>query len=66
MKEAKSVSLSNLVPLVLNFTHRINEFSFGELYPNLVNPLDDSIEISYSRKNIYSTKLHELYLTLSF
>ncbi|KAI7907957.1 endoplasmic reticulum vesicle transporter-domain-containing protein [Cokeromyces recurvatus] len=31
---------------LLNFTHRIDEFSFGQLYPNLVNPLDDSIEIS--------------------
>ncbi|KAI8575601.1 hypothetical protein K450DRAFT_261130 [Umbelopsis ramanniana AG] len=33
---------------VLNFTHRINEFSFGKLYPNLINPLDDSIETTDS------------------
>ncbi|KAH8547921.1 endoplasmic reticulum vesicle transporter-domain-containing protein [Umbelopsis sp. PMI_123] len=33
---------------VLNFTHRIDEFSFGKLYPNLVNPLDDSFEMSES------------------
>ncbi|KAI8084769.1 endoplasmic reticulum vesicle transporter-domain-containing protein [Halteromyces radiatus] len=33
---------------VLNFTHRIDEFSFGEFYPNLVNPLDNSVEISDS------------------
>jgi hypothetical protein len=36
--------------IVLNFTHRIDEFSFGELYPSLINPLDDSIEIAESRK----------------
>lgn len=35
--------------IVLNFTHRIDEFSFGQLYPNLINPLDNSIEISETR-----------------
>ncbi|CAG8614207.1 11369_t:CDS:10 [Paraglomus occultum] len=30
----------------INFTHRIDEFSFGTLYPKLVNPLDDSVEIT--------------------
>ncbi|CAJ0753317.1 22427_t:CDS:2, partial [Entrophospora sp. SA101] len=30
----------------LNFSHRIDEFSFGTHYPLLVNPLDNSIEIS--------------------
>ncbi|KAJ2956324.1 hypothetical protein NQZ79_g7812 [Umbelopsis isabellina] len=38
---------------VLNFTHRIDEFSFGELYPSLINPLDDSIEISESHFEIF-------------
>ncbi|KAG2187861.1 hypothetical protein INT44_000611 [Umbelopsis vinacea] len=39
------ISQYTLTPFCfLNFTHRINEFSFGKLYPNLVNPLDDSIE----------------------
>ncbi|KAI9323541.1 endoplasmic reticulum vesicle transporter-domain-containing protein [Dichotomocladium elegans] len=33
---------------VLNFTHRIDEFSFGKLYPNSVNPLDNSVEITES------------------
>ncbi|KAJ9054024.1 hypothetical protein DSO57_1018746 [Entomophthora muscae] len=27
----------------LNFTHRIDRLSFGENYPKLINPLDDSI-----------------------
>ncbi|RHZ67006.1 hypothetical protein Glove_303g103 [Diversispora epigaea] len=30
----------------LNFTHRIDEFSFGTFYPRLVNPLDNSIEVA--------------------
>ncbi|RUS32729.1 hypothetical protein BC938DRAFT_474494 [Jimgerdemannia flammicorona] len=30
----------------INFTHRIDEFSFGPLYPSINNPLDDSVEIS--------------------
>ncbi|KAG0213300.1 hypothetical protein BGX31_001291, partial [Mortierella sp. GBA43] len=33
---------------VINMTHKIDEFSFGELYPTIVNPLDDSFEISDS------------------
>ncbi|ORZ15630.1 endoplasmic reticulum vesicle transporter-domain-containing protein [Absidia repens] len=33
---------------LMNFTHRIDEFSFGEYYPSLVNPLDNSVEISNS------------------
>ena len=36
--------------LVLNFTHRIDELSFGKFYPNAINPLDNSIEVSNSRK----------------
>ncbi|KAF9948981.1 hypothetical protein BGZ72_009147 [Mortierella alpina] len=31
---------------VMNMTHKIDELSFGELYPTIVNPLDDSFEIS--------------------
>ncbi|KAI8349421.1 endoplasmic reticulum vesicle transporter-domain-containing protein [Blakeslea trispora] len=38
---------------LLNFTHRIDEFSFGPFYPNLVNPLDDSIEITESNFEVY-------------
>lgn len=34
----------------MNFTHRIDEFSFGNLYPALVNPLDNSIEIAETSK----------------
>ncbi|KAG0211328.1 hypothetical protein BGX28_008151 [Mortierella sp. GBA30] len=33
---------------VMNMTHKIDELSFGELYPSIVNPLDDSFEISES------------------
>ncbi|KAI8065974.1 endoplasmic reticulum vesicle transporter-domain-containing protein [Thamnidium elegans] len=38
---------------LLNFTHRIDEFSFGKLYPDLVNPLDNSIELSESNFEIF-------------
>ncbi|OAQ32223.1 DUF1692-domain-containing protein [Linnemannia elongata AG-77] len=31
---------------VMNMTHSIHELSFGELYPAIVNPLDDSFELS--------------------
>jgi len=31
---------------LLNFTHRFYTFSFGQYYPGLVNPLDDSVEIT--------------------
>lgn len=45
-------STHSLIPsfLVLNFTHRIDELSFGKYYPNAINPLDNSIEVSDSRK----------------
>ncbi|KAG0286035.1 hypothetical protein BGZ98_005252 [Dissophora globulifera] len=33
---------------VMNMTHKIDELSFGALYPTIVNPLDDSFEISKS------------------
>ncbi|KAJ2489386.1 hypothetical protein IWW47_005261 [Coemansia sp. RSA 2052] len=31
---------------MLNFTHRIDELSFGPLYPSLVNPLDDTMHFA--------------------
>jgi len=31
---------------LLNFTHRFYTFSFGQYYPGLVNPLDNSVEIT--------------------
>jgi len=31
---------------LMNFTHRIDEFSFGTHYPRLINPLDNSVEIA--------------------
>ncbi|KAI9503404.1 hypothetical protein GGI26_002993 [Coemansia sp. RSA 1358] len=30
---------------MLNFTHRIDELSFGPLYPSLVNPLDNTLHV---------------------
>ncbi|KAF9428318.1 hypothetical protein BGZ94_002790 [Podila epigama] len=30
----------------MNLTHKITELSFGELYPDIVNPLDDSFELA--------------------
>lgn len=41
--------INSYLSIVLNFTHRIDEFSFGNLYPDLINPLDNSIEISETR-----------------
>lgn len=38
---------------ILNFTHRIDEFSFGEFYPDLVNPLDNSIELAETNFEIF-------------
>lgn len=49
-----SKNYCNVCILVLNFTHRIDEFSFGQLYPDLFNPLDNSIEISETRTFILS------------
>lgn len=34
-------------------THKIDELSFGELYPGIVNPLDGSAEISTTSKYYY-------------
>ncbi|KAJ2742517.1 hypothetical protein GGI20_004428 [Coemansia sp. BCRC 34301] len=31
---------------MLNFTHHIEELSFGPLYPSLVNPLDDTMHVA--------------------
>ncbi|KAG9297372.1 hypothetical protein G9A89_009456 [Geosiphon pyriformis] len=39
---------------VMNFTHRIDEFSFGTHYPRLVNPLDNSVEISHMHSEMFS------------
>src|SRR6201989_2636065 len=57
-----------------NFSHYINELSFGPYYPKLVNPLDDTV--SYTDKNynkfqyycnivptIYTTDVHHLKLS---
>lgn len=38
----------------MNMTHSIHELSFGELYPAIVNPLDDSFELSRSCKGPFS------------
>ncbi|CAG8660664.1 2159_t:CDS:2, partial [Paraglomus brasilianum] len=38
----------------INFTHRIDEFSFGTHYPQLINPLDDSVEITEKSATIFN------------
>ncbi|KAI7864437.1 hypothetical protein BDF14DRAFT_1706827, partial [Spinellus fusiger] len=38
---------------IMNFTHRIDEFSFGPLYPSLINPLDNSVEITESAFEVF-------------
>ncbi|ORX44336.1 DUF1692-domain-containing protein [Piromyces finnis] len=37
----------------LNFTHRFYTFSFGDYYPGLINPLDDSVEITEKHFSYY-------------
>jgi len=38
---------------LLNFTHRFYTFSFGQYYPGLVNPLDDTAEITENHFTYY-------------
>ncbi|KAI9261551.1 endoplasmic reticulum vesicle transporter-domain-containing protein [Phascolomyces articulosus] len=38
---------------LLNFTHRIDQFSFGKQYPDLVNPLDKSVEIAQEHFEVF-------------
>ncbi|KAI9494790.1 endoplasmic reticulum vesicle transporter-domain-containing protein [Zychaea mexicana] len=38
---------------LLNFTHRIDQFSFGKQYPDLVNPLDNSVEITEAHFEVF-------------
>ncbi|KAJ1913401.1 hypothetical protein H4219_005235 [Mycoemilia scoparia] len=33
----------------MNFTHRIDEFSFGKFYPGIINPLDDTYMVTEGR-----------------
>ncbi|KAI9209862.1 endoplasmic reticulum vesicle transporter-domain-containing protein [Polychytrium aggregatum] len=37
----------------INFTHRIDRFSFGISYPGLVNPLDRSLELAESHTDMF-------------
>ncbi|KAJ1819651.1 hypothetical protein LPJ75_001140 [Coemansia sp. RSA 2598] len=39
---------------MLNFTHHIDELSFGPLYPNLVNPLDNTLHLSSEHFSAFS------------
>ncbi|ODQ64068.1 putative COPii-coated vesicle-associated protein [Nadsonia fulvescens var. elongata DSM 6958] len=47
-----------LRPNELNFTHIIDEFSFGEYYPKLVNPLDGTTQLASEGESM--TKYHYL------
>lgn len=38
----------------LNFTHLINEFSFGDFYPYLVNPLDVTARLAHENMQAYT------------
>jgi len=38
---------------LLNFTHRFFTFSFGQYYPGLINPLDDTAEITEKHFTYY-------------
>ena len=38
---------------VLNFTHRINQLSFGADFPGIVNPLDGHVEVSRKAFQMY-------------
>ena len=37
-------------PLVMNLSHIITEFSFGPYFPDIVQPLDYSFEITQQRE----------------
>jgi hypothetical protein len=37
---------ANSVDIAFNFSHHINELSFGPFYPSLVNPLDNTVATS--------------------
>ena len=41
--------LDALLTKEINFTHIIDEFSFGEYFPNIHNPLDDTVESTDDR-----------------
>lgn len=56
------ICILTMIIVVLNFTHRIDELSFGEFYPNLINPLDNSMEIAETRKVINFVIILCLYL----
>lgn len=53
-----------VINLVMNMTHSIHELSFGELYPAIVNPLDDSFELSRTCKGLLQDRLLSLDLTV--
>lgn len=36
--------------LVMNLSHVISEFSFGQFFPNIVQPLDNSVEVTDKRE----------------
>jgi Endoplasmic reticulum vesicle transporter len=40
---------TRLIPEI-NFTHVIDEFSFGEFFPNIINPLDEASASTEERK----------------
>lgn len=49
-----------------NFSHRINELSFGPLYPNLVNPLDNtfaSTDSNFYKFQYYLSVVPTIYTT---
>jgi hypothetical protein len=59
---------------VFNFSHHINELSFGPYYPSLVNPLDDTVATTEDHfykfqyycnivPTIYTTDVHHLSLS---
>ncbi|RKO96823.1 hypothetical protein CXG81DRAFT_13924 [Caulochytrium protostelioides] len=37
----------------MNFTHRFDSFSFGDVFPGIVNPLDNSLEIADSHMDMF-------------
>ncbi|CDK25902.1 unnamed protein product [Kuraishia capsulata CBS 1993] len=45
-------------PEALNFTHITNEFSFGDFYPYLDNPLDETVRVTNEHLHTYQYELN--------
>ena len=53
----RNISIMTVIPSMsftdeeINFTHFIDEFSFGEYFPKIVNPLDYTTQLTDDRNS---------------